>query len=104
MPVDNSYRITLQGGRWGHLRPQNNRLISGNYSGNVLVGPPGSEKPVCDDNWNLINADVACKQVTRPMSNHPSCQLGWAGAVTMTKESRFGTHGSVFAMDQVIPL
>ena len=75
-PPDNSYRIVLRGG-------------SAPHEGNVLVGPEGSEKPVCDDNWTLINADVACKQ------------LGWAGAVTMTKESRFGVTSPNFAMDQV---
>ena len=75
-PPDNSYRIVLKGG-------------SAPHEGNVFVGPEDSEKPVCDDNWTLINADVACKQ------------LGWAGALTMTKESRFGATSPDFAMDQV---
>jgi hypothetical protein len=53
--------------------------------GNVFVG----NKPVCDDDWTLVNANVACRQ------------LGFSGALTMTKESRFGPVPPDFAMDQV---
>jgi hypothetical protein len=53
--------------------------------GNIFVG----NKPVCDDDWTLINANVACRQ------------LGFSGALAMTKESRFGPVPDVFAMDQV---
>ena len=45
-------------------------------------------QPVCDDDFTLINADVACKQ------------LGYIGAVSMTKESRYGRVSSNYAMDQ----
>ena len=54
--------------------------------GNVLVG----NRPVCDDDWNLINANVVCKQ------------LGFIGALEYTKESRFGMSGSNYIMDQVV--
>ena len=53
--------------------------------GNVFVG----NKPVCDDDWTLVNANVVCRQ------------LGFSGALVMTKESRFGPVPDVFAMDQV---
>jgi hypothetical protein len=53
--------------------------------GNVFVG----NKPVCDDDWTLVNANVACRQ------------LGFSGALAMTKESRYGPVPDVFAMDQV---
>ena len=53
--------------------------------GNVLVG----NRPVCDDDWNLENANVVCKE------------LGFLGALSMTKESRFGPTGANFIMDQV---
>ena len=53
--------------------------------GNVVVG----NRPVCDDDWTLINANVVCKQ------------LGFIGALEYTKESRFGTTSSNYVMDQV---
>ena len=46
-------------------------------------------RPVCDDDFTLVNADVACKQ------------LGFIGAVSFTKESRYGRTSPEFAMDQV---
>ena len=46
-------------------------------------------QPVCDDDFTLVNADVACKQ------------LGFIGAVSFTKESRYGRTSPEFAMDQV---
>ena len=45
--------------------------------------------PVCDDDFTLVNAHVVCKQ------------LGFVGAQSFTKESRFGLTSSHFAMDQV---
>jgi hypothetical protein len=56
----------LQGGPQGRRvrsLPPSPPLPSGSHEGNVMVGSPGSEQPVCDDSWTLINADVACKQV-----------------------------------------
>ena len=62
-------------------------LVGGNgpHEGNIMIGG----KPVCDDDWTLTNSDVACKQ------------LGFIGAVSMTKESRFGSVVVDFVMDQV---
>ena len=69
--------LSLEGGR-------------GDYEGNLMVGVGGAvPKPVCDDDWTLVNADVACKQ------------LGFVGAVAMTRESRFGRVSSSFGMDGV---
>ena len=61
---------------------------SGPHEGNIMVGSPG--RPVCDDDWLLVNSDVVCKQ------------LGYIGALAMTKESRFGQVADNFAMDQVL--
>ena len=62
------------------------RLVGGRRpsEGNILI----MGQPVCDDDFTLINADVACKQ------------LGYIGAVSMTKESRYGRVSSNYAMDQ----
>ena len=57
----------------------------GGSEGDVMV----SGRPVCDDDWNLVNAHVTCKQ------------LGFIGALSFTKESRFGSSRSNFIMDQV---
>ena len=67
--------------------PHNIRLEGGSFphEGNIMV----NGRPVCDDDWGLVDADVACKQ------------LGYSGAETFTKESRYGPTSSVFAMDQV---
>jgi len=46
-------------------------------------------RPVCDDGFTLTNAHVACRQ------------LGYRGAVSFTKESRYGNTGSNFAMDDI---
>ena len=64
--------IRLEGGRFPH-------------EGNIMV----NGQPVCDDDFTLVNADVACKQ------------LGFIGAVSFTKESRYGRTSPEFAMDQV---
>ena len=64
--------IRLEGGRFPH-------------EGNIMV----NGQPVCDDDFTLVNADVACKQ------------LGYIGAVSFTKESRYGRTSPEFAMDQV---
>ena len=67
--------------------PHNIRLEGGSFphEGNIMV----NGRPVCDDDWGLVEADVACKQ------------LGYSGAETFTKESRYGPTSSEFAMDQV---
>ena len=67
--------------------PSTITLVGGNgpHEGNIMIGG----KPVCDDDWTLTNADVSCKQ------------LGFIGAVSMTKESRFGSVVVEFVMDQV---
>jgi hypothetical protein len=54
-------------------------------SGNVMV----DNKPVCDDDWGLEDAAVACRQ------------LGFPGVERATKESEFGTVSSTFSMDNV---
>ena len=46
-------------------------------------------QPVCDDDFTLVNAHVACRQ------------LGFTGAMSFTKESRYGRISPDFAMDQV---
>ena len=65
--------IRLEGGR------------AGGHEGNIMV----NGRPVCDDDFTLINAHVACRQ------------LGFIGAVSFTKESRYGRTSPDFAMDQV---
>ena len=46
-------------------------------------------QPVCDDEFTLVNADVACKE------------LGYTGALNFTRESYYGRTSSHFAMDDV---
>ena len=53
--------------------------------GDVLVGG----RPVCDDDWNIISANIVCKE------------LGFTGALMFTKESRFRNRQQNFIMDQV---
>lgn len=53
--------------------------------GNVLI----ENRPICDDDWNLLNAHIACKQ------------LGFIGAMSFTKESKFGLTSANFRMDNV---
>jgi len=53
--------------------------------GNVLVGG----KPVCDDEWDLKDAAVVCRQ------------LGFPGVREATVESTYGPVSPHFAMDQV---
>ena len=53
--------------------------------GDVLVGG----RPVCDDNWNLVSANIVCKE------------LGFTSALMFTKESRFGNKQQNYIMDQV---
>ena len=62
-------------------------LVGGNnrYSGNVII----DGAPVCDDEWDLEDAAVVCRQ------------LGFAGVDRATRESEFGTVSSQFAMDNV---
>ena len=45
--------------------------------------------PVCDDEFTLTNADVACRE------------LGYIGAVNFTMHSKYGTTLPIFAMDDV---
>ena len=54
-------------------------------SGHVMIGG----KPVCDDEWDLEDAAVVCRQ------------LGFPGVKRVTRESEFGTVSSSFAMDDV---
>merc|ERR1719244_723793 len=56
--------------------------------------PPSSlnqvaQKPICDDDWGLVDAAVVCRQ------------LGFAGVERATKESEFGTVSSTYKMDNV---
>ena len=45
--------------------------------------------PVCDDEFTLTNADVACRE------------LGYIGAVSFTMHSKYGPTLPIFAMDDV---
>jgi len=60
-------------------------LTGGGSRGDILI----EDRPVCDDDWTLVNAHVACKQ------------LGFIGALAFTKESRFGSSSRDFIMDSV---
>ena len=55
------------------------------HEGNIMV----NGQPVCDDDFTLINADVACKE------------LGYSGAVSFTTRSTYGETSPEFAMDNV---
>jgi len=63
------------------------RLYGGEFphEGNILV----NGGPVCDDEFTLTNADVACRE------------LGYIGAVNFTMHSKYGTTLPIFAMDDV---
>ena len=64
--------IILDGGRFPH-------------EGNILV----DGQPVCDDEWSLVDAHVACKE------------MGYYGAVSATSRSEYGRTSPEFAMDNV---
>ena len=54
-------------------------------SGNVFF----NRKPVCDDGWDFLAANVACKE------------LGFVGALRATTRSYFGLVPKVFSLDEV---
>ena len=60
-------------------------------SGNVEILHNGTYKPVCDDDWDLDDARVACRQ------------LGFADATTETARNHFNSPApkGLFAMDDV---
>jgi len=61
-------------------------LRGGNFSsGNVFV----NGQPVCDDQWDLLDANVVCKM------------LDFTNALKATVESKFGDVPSRFSMDDV---
>ena len=68
------------------------KLIGGTSAleGNVHVtNKNGFYGPVCDDGWDLLAANVVCRQ------------LGHGPAIRAYKNSNFGRVGSNFAMDNV---
>ena len=54
-------------------------------SGNVMIGG----KPVCDDSWNMVDANVVCKE------------LGYYRAKQFTRESYYGPIDTDYRMDNV---
>ena len=78
--------ISIEGGL------ANIRLDGGMFphEGNIIV----NEEPVCDDQFNLVIAGVACRE------------LGYFGAITYKKDgvtpSKYGLVSPDFAMDNVV--
>ena len=69
---DKSGQLCLEGGQ-------------SRVSGHVML----AGRPVCDDEWDLEDAAVVCRQ------------LGFPGVKRVTRDSEFGTVSSSFAMDDV---
>ena len=57
----------------------------GIYKGNIFVGG----KPICDDGWGLVNAEVLCRE------------LQFFGVNMITKGSHFGYTSGHFSMDDL---
>ena len=65
----------------GFHKPTRESVISGN----VFVGG----RPVCDDGWSLVNAEVVCRE------------LGHYGVEMITQRSHFGYTSGHFSLDDV---
>ncbi|XP_039770209.1 antigen WC1.1-like [Ornithorhynchus anatinus] len=92
-PSPNFHLPLPEGSDSGHLFPdrRNIRVIGGenNCSGRVEVWHSGTWGTVCDDSWELPNAEVVCRQ------------LDCGSAVVALKEAAYGPGTGTIWMDEV---